>query len=467
MSLQTTTMAEKILGAHRVARHPTGTELIHVDRIYMDESAHVCMAQLRERGIGVPNPASKYLMVSHLAPVFDRQKGPTDTEIIDIFKRLEEFVEAFGVDLLRYDDPRQGIYHVVAPEQGITLPGMVVAGTDSHMTTHGGIGALGVSVGYDDATHILTNDSIWLRPPDSLLVAVDGTLGFGVSAKDLALFVVSELGAKGALGACVEFAGSTIRSLEVAGRMTLCNLMLEAGARGALVAIDDKTLDYVRGRPFSPKGETWDLAETFWRSLSSGEDANYCNRVSIDASDVAPMVSWGTTPDHVAPVTESVPELNAFGTDTDRRQAEAALDYMGLAPGTRLEYIPVDEIFIGSCTNGRIEDLRAAAAVLRGNQVVVPGLVVAGSTPVQRQAEAEGLDRVFIDSGLRWGSAGCAMCFGHHDMIVSPGRRCASTTNRSFPGRQGPGARTHLMSPQMAAAAALTGRIVDLRKLRR
>jgi len=248
--------------------------------------------------------------------------------------------------------------------------------------------------------------------------------------------------------------------------MTLCNLMLEAGARGALVAPDDKTLDYVKGRPHAPKDEFWDRAETYWRTLVSGEQATYRERVSIDASEIAPMVSWGTTPDHVAPVTETVPNPRGGATETQRLQAVGALEYMGLAPGTRLQDIPIDEVFIGSCTNGRIDDLRAAADVLRGRRAVVPGLVVAGSTPTQRQAEAEGLDRVFIEAGMKWGSAGCSMCFGHHDTIVAPGRRCASTTNRSFPGRQGPGARTHLMGPEMAAAAALTGRITDVRKLR-
>ncbi len=458
------TVCEKILKNHRVVSQTDGSQLLHVDRIYMDESAYNCLFQLREKGLTVPRPADKYLMVSHLAPTFNRSAGPTDPEIKRVFALLDEFADEYAIDVLRYDDDRQGIYHVVAPERGITLPGLIVTGTDSHMTSHGGVGALGISVGYDEAVHILSTNALWQDPRSSMAVHIEGNVPEGSTPKDLALFVISQIGAHGGHGHCIEFFGPAIDALSIEGRMTLCNMMLEAGAWAAIVPPDEKTILYFEGRPNAPKGKLWDQAMTYWRTLQPDPGAHYAEKITLDAWDVVPMVSWGTKPDQVIPIHEEIPAAQVGGADDNG--VSSALRYMDLKPGTPIEGLKIDQVFIGSCTNGRIEDLRVAADILRGRKAVVPGLVTPGSTAVRRQAEMEGLDRVFLDAGLLWGEAGCSLCFGHHDSVVPSGKRCASTTNRSFPGRQGPGSRTHLMSPAMVAAASVTGKITDIRKLR-
>lgn len=458
------TVCEKILHDHRIVSQADGSQLLQIDRIYMDESAYNCLFQLREKGLTVPRPADKYLMVSHLAPTFDRAEGPKDPEIKRIFGLLDEFANEYGIDVLRYDDDRQGIYHVVAPEQGITLPGLIVTGTDSHMTSHGGVGALGISVGYDEAVHILSTNALWQDPRSTMTIRIEGALPAGSSAKDLALYVISRIGAHGGHGHCIEFSGTSIDALGIEGRMTLCNMMLEAGAWAAIVPPDDKTIAYFEGRPSAPKGAMWDEAVAYWRTLRPDPGARYAERIALDARDIAPMVSWGIRPDQVIPIHACIPEPQAGDVGAGDDGAAEALRYMDLLPGTPIEGLTIDQVFIGSCTNGRIEDLRVAADILKGRKAVVPGLVTPGSTAVRKQAEAEGLDRIFLDAGLLWGEAGCSLCFGHHDSVVPSGKRCASTTNRSFPGRQGPGSRTHLMSPAMVAAAAVTGRITDVRK---
>ena len=460
------TLSQKILADHKIATLSKDAQLVRVDRLYMDESCYHCLAELRVRGLMVKTPATKYAMVSHLAPTFNRAAGPTDPEINTIFRLLEQFEAEYGIDLLHYNDPRQGIYHVVGPEQGITLPGLLVAGTDSHMTTHGGVGALSFSVGYEETIHILAHDAVWSYAMPPILIEIWDEVPFGMSPKDLSLDVVRRIGANGGLNCCIEFAGSAVSRLSVEGRMTLCNLMVEAGARAAIVAVDDKTIDYFHNRPSAPKDQDWDKALEYWRDLTVDSDAKFLRRYSFSAADLEPLVSWGTTTEHVIPVTGAVPEPSTASTDAEAEDWRAALDYMGLQSGRPIEGLPMDQVFIGSCTNGRIEDLRAAAAVLKNREALIPGLVVPGSTPVKKQAESEGLDKIFLNSGLKWGEAGCSMCFGHHDSIVPPGQRCASTTNRSFPGRQGPGSRTHLMSPAMAAAAAVSGRIIDVRKIK-
>jgi len=458
------TVCQKILHNHRIVSQTDGSQLLHVDRIYMDESAYNCLFQLREKGLTVPRPADKYLMVSHLAPTFDRAAGPTDPEIKRVFALLDEFASEYGIDVLRYDDDRQGIYHVVAPERGITLPGLIVTGTDSHMTSHGGVGALGISVGYDEAVHILNTNALWQDPRSSMAIHIIGNLPAGSAPKDLALYTISQIGAHGGHGHCIEFFGPAVDALGIEGRMTLCNMMLEAGAWAAIVPPDHKTIRYFEGLPNSPKGELWNQAEAYWGTLRPDPDAHYVETVTLDAADVVPMVSWGIKPDQVIPIHEQIPEVQVDG-DGDNGITEA-LRYMNLKSGMPIEGLKIDQVFIGSCTNGRIEDLRVASDILRGRKAVVPGLVTPGSTAVRIQAEKEGIDRVFLDAGLLWGEAGCSLCFGHHDSVVSPGNRCASTTNRSFPGRQGPGSMTHLMSPAMVAAASITGKITDVRKLR-
>ncbi len=458
------TLVQKIFDAHLI-KAQSGASLVQVDRMYMDESSYLCFDTLRAARLNVKTPGNMYVMVSHLAPTYEREKGPTDPEIKWIFEKLEDVSERFDVHVLRYDDSRQGIYHVVGPEQGITLPGMLMAGTDSHMTTHGALGALTFSVGYDEAVHVLVSDTLWVYEFEVLNLRLDGHLPSGVGAKDLALYAVSSLGASGASNCIVEITGETLLSLPPAGRMTLCNLMVEAGARGAVMPVDDITLDYVTRRPGAPKGAKLDKALSWWKELVPDRGARYDRSLCIDVSEVEPTVSWGTTTAQVAAIGGHVPDPAQAENGKIAKACSDALNYMALTPGHPIAGIPIDQVFIGSCTNGRIEDLREAAAVLQGRKAVVPGLVTPGSTPVRLQAEQEGLHRVFLDAGLAWGEAGCSMCFGHHDAIVSPGNRCASTTNRSFPGRQGPNARTHLMSPAMAAAAAVTGCITDYRSL--
>jgi 3-isopropylmalate/(R)-2-methylmalate dehydratase large subunit len=379
-----------------------------------------------------------------------------------MIETLEANAAAHGVPCIGLQDPRQGIVHVIGPERGLTLPGLTLTCGDSHTSTHGAFGALAFGIGATEVAHVLATQTVWQQRPRRMRIRVDGRLGPGVSAKDIALHWIAHLGADAARGHAIEYAGPAVRALSMEGRLTLCNLSIEGGARSGMIAPDDTTFAYLRGRPEAP--DDFDRACADWATLVSDDGAAFDRDVSIDAADIAPVVTWGTSPEDALPVTACLPDPAGAAPDVATRW-RAAMEYMGLEPGRPLAGTPVDRVFIGSCTNARIEDLRAAAAVLAGRRATVPGMVSPGSTPVRRQAEAEGLDRIFVAAGLDWVASGCSMCVGMNGDLIAPGERCASTTNRNFRGRQGPGARTHLMSPAMVAAAAVTGTIADVRPL--
>ena len=370
-----------------------------------------------------------------------------------------------GVALLDLDDPRQGIVHVAFPEQGLTLPGFTVVCGDSHTSTHGAFGALAFGIGASEVSHVLATQTLWQKRPRTMRVTVDGRLGAHVSAKDLILAIIARIGAAGATGHVLEYAGAAIRALPMEARMTVCNMSIEAGGRAGLIAPDETTFAWLEGRAMAPKGALWDQAVAAWRALPSDAGALFDREVVLHGAAVAPTATWGTSPETALPIDAHVPDPAAESDPVRRRTLEEQLRYMDLRPGTPLEGLAIDQVFIGSCTNSRLPDLVAAADVLRGRRAVVPGLVVPGSTPIKREAEALGLDRVFTDAGLVWGEAGCSMCVGMNGDLVTAGRRCASTSNRNFQGRQGQGSRTHLMSPAMAAAAAVRGAITDVRVL--
>jgi 3-isopropylmalate/(R)-2-methylmalate dehydratase large subunit len=382
---------------------------------------------------------------------------------------LMENSRALGITVFELADRRQGIVHVIGPEQGISQPGMTIVCADSHTSTHGALGALAFGVGMTQATQVLATQTLWQRKPKAMRISVEGELGFGVTAKDVILAIIRTIGAAGAVGHVIEYAGSAIRGLSMEGRLTVCNMSIEAGARAGMIAPDQTTFDYVKGRPYAPAGDRWDRAVERWSKVCSDPDAVFDREVTLDAAGIAPMVTWGTSLEDVAPIDGSVPDPGAAGTAERRDSMSKALAYMGLEPGRPLSDIPVDRVFIGSCTNGRMEDLRSAAAVVRGHRVApsVEAWVVPGSGLVKAEAEAEGLDTVFLEAGFQWREAGCSLCLGTNGETVAAGKRCASTSNRNFQGRQGRGARTHLMSPPMAAAAALAGHLTDVRQLQR
>ncbi len=460
------TMFEKIWRSHLVAEED-GLGLLYIDRHFLQDGPRRKFEVLEEAGVGVRRPDLTFATVDHYVP--------TDgTPLEDVPKGRRRGIADIGADAARHGiphfglgDPRQGIVHVVGPEQGISLPGTTIVCNDSHTPTHGGIGAFAFGIGSTECGHVLATQTLWMKKPRTMRVVIDGRAPEGVGAKDLALAVVGRLGAAGAAGHVVEFAGQAVRALSVEGRLTLCNLATECGARGAMVAPDETTYAYLAGRPHAPAGPAWDRAVARWRTLPGDPGAAFDREVAIDAADLAPLVTWGISPDQVLPISARVPDPEA-APDAGRRIAwRRALDYMDLAPGTPLDGIAIDRVFIGSCTNGRIEDLRAAAHLVAGRRAVVPAWVVPGSAGVRAAAEAEGLDRVFRDAGFAWRQPGCSMCVAQNGDVVAPGERSASTTNRNFVGRQGPGARTHLVSPATAAAAAVTGRLTDHRRLGR
>jgi 3-isopropylmalate/(R)-2-methylmalate dehydratase large subunit len=462
---QPQTIIDKLWSAHEILRRDDGESLLWVDRHYVHEGSFHAFAKLAARGVKVAEPELTFGVTDHYVPT-RRPHGKIDNpELARMVRQLEENTAAHGVKLFGLADRRQGIVHVVGPEQGLTLPGFLIVCGDSHTSTHGALGAYAFGIGASEVAHVLMTQTIWQKKPKTMRVTVDGASAAGVCAKDIVLAVIAQIGADGATGCALEFAGSAIRALSIEGRLTLCNMSIEAGARCGIVAPDASTFSYLKGRPYAPQGAQFDQAVESWSKLRTDDDALFDREVALDARHVAPTVTWGTSPEDALPIGASVPDPAAESNSERASHMRDALAYMGLAPGKKLTEIAIDRVFIGSCTNARIEDLRAAAAVLAGRTSKVPGLVSAGSTPVKRQAEEEGLDRVFREAGLQWGESGCSMCVGLNGDLVAPGERCASTTNRNFRGRQGPAARTHLMSPAMAAAAAVTGHLADVREL--
>jgi 3-isopropylmalate/(R)-2-methylmalate dehydratase large subunit len=459
------TMLDKIWARHVVATGPDGRALLYVDRHLVHEGSFHAFEMLRRAGRGVRRPDLTVAVADHYVPTARAADGIADPEIRAKVDELGRNAGEWGIPLLGIGDPRQGIVHVVGPELGATLPGLTVVCGDSHTATHGALGALALGIGASEVAHVLATQTLWQRQPRVMRVWVDGRLGFGVAPKDLALHLVATIGAAGGTGHVLEYAGPAIRALSMEARMTLCNMAIEAGSRVAMVAPDETTYGYLEGRPLAPRGDAWARALAVWRTLASDPDARFDQEVALDASAIAPTVTWGTSPEDALPITGRVPDPAAAGDPVRRASLNRALAYMGLQPETPLEAIQVDRVFIGSCTNSRLEDLRAVAAVVRGRRAVVPAMVVPGSGQVRRAAEAEGLDRVFRDAGFEWREPGCSMCVAMNGDAARPGERVASTSNRNFEGRQGPGARTHLMSPAMAAAAAVTGRLTDVRRL--
>jgi 3-isopropylmalate/(R)-2-methylmalate dehydratase large subunit len=459
------TLIDKLWAAHEIVRREDGEALLWVDRHYVHEGSFHAFSRIAERGAPVAEPGLTFGVADHYVPTRGSRHAIANPEIARMVRQFEENTAKHQIKAFGLDDPRQGIVHVVGPEQGLTLPGLLIVCGDSHTSTHGALGAYAFGIGASEVAHVLMTQTIWQRKPRRMRITVDGRLGPGIAAKDIALAVIAHIGAGGATGHAIEFAGSAIRSLTVEGRLTLCNMSIEAGGRCGMVAPDEATFGYLKGRPYVPAGEEFDRAVEAWSALTTDGNARFDREVSLDAAAIAPVVTWGTSPEDALPIDASVPDPAREPDQARAKYLREALAYMGIAPGKKLTDIAVDRVFIGSCTNSRIEDLRVAAAVLAGRTSKVPGLVSAGSSLVKRRAEEEGLDRIFRDAGLEWGESGCSMCVAINGDLVPPGERCASTTNRNFRGRQGPGARTHLMSPAMAAAAAVTGHLTDVRPL--
>ena len=465
---QPKTLFDKIWESHVVDVQEDGTCLLYIDRQIIHEiTSAQAFEGLRAAGRTVRRPEAQLLVPDHNVPTTDRSLPIENEESRIQIDLLKENAEAFGLPYIELNDIRQGIVHVIGPEQGFTLPGLTMACGDSHTSTHGAFGCLAFGIGTSEVEHVLATQSLIQRPAKNMRVTVDGALPPGVVAKDLALAIIGAIGTAGGTGCVIEYAGKAVEDLSMEGRMTLCNMTIEGGARAGLVAPDQTTFDYVKGRPMAPKGAAWEQAEAYWRTLPSDPGATYDKEVTISAASIEPQVTWGTSPEMVLPISGSVPDPSGEEDGNRKRSLERAIEYMGLSAGQALTDIRVDKVFIGSCTNSRIEDLRTAAAVARGRSVAdgVHAMVVPGSGLVKHQAEEEGLDAVFKEAGFDWREPGCSMCIAMNGDMLQPGERSASTSNRNFEGRQGPGGRTHLMSPAMAAAAAVNGHLSDHREL--
>ena len=461
------TMFDKIWDDHVVREEPDQPDLLYIDLHLVHEvTSPQAFDGLRLAGRKVRRADLTIATMDHNVPTTDRSTPTTDEIARRQMEVLARNCEEFGLTLYDLHHARQGIVHVIGPELGLTQPGLTVVCGDSHTATHGALGALAFGVGTSEVEHVLATQCLLQARPKTMEIRVGGRLGAGVTAKDLILAIIGQIGTDGGTGYAVEYAGEAIRALSMDGRMTLCNMTIEAGARCGMVAPDDKTFEYLAGRLFAPKGAEWDAALAEWRKLPTDDGARFDRVVEVDGSRVAPQVTWGTSPGQVAPVTGRVPDPAGFGTSAERQAVERALAYMDLRPGTPIQEIAVDRVFIGACTNGRIEDFRAAARAVKGRRVAptVRALAVPGSMGVKRQAEAEGLDRILKEAGFEWREPGCSMCLGMNPDILQPGERCAATSNRNFEGRQGKGGRTHLVSPPMAAAAAIAGHFVDVRE---
>jgi 3-isopropylmalate/(R)-2-methylmalate dehydratase large subunit len=475
MASRPRTLYEKIWDDHVVDRRDDGTCIVYIDRHLVHEvTSPQAFEGLRREGRPVRRPDLTLAVPDHNLPTTPRVDASgqriaiADPESAQQLAMLESNVAEFGVPYIDATAATQGIVHVVGPEQGFTLPGTTLVCGDSHTASHGALGALAFGIGTSEVEHVLATQTLQLAPSKTMEVRIGGTLGFGVSAKDVALAIIGKIGAAGGTGYVIEFTGSVIHDLSIEGRLTVSNMAIEGGARSGLIAPDDKTFEYLKGRPMAPAGADWDAAVAYWRTMPSDTNAVFDKTVILDAADIGPNVTWGTSPEDVVAITGTVPDPMSFADPGKQEAAAKSLAYMGLTPGMRMQDVTVENIFIGSCTNSRIEDLRAAAAVIKGRHKAAGvkwAIVVPGSGLVKRQAEAEGLDRIFIDAGLEWREPGCSACLGMNPDKVPAGERCASTSNRNFVGRQGPGARTHLVSPAMAAAAAVTGRLTDVREL--
>ncbi len=469
MTTKPRTLFDKIFDAHLIHEDKDGTCLIYIDRHLVHEvTSPQAFEGLRVAGRKVHRPNQTLAVADHNVPTtHDRLQGIKDETSRIQVQTLADNTKEFGIQYFPMDDVRQGIVHVVGPEQGFTLPGTTIVCGDSHTSTHGAFGALAFGIGTSEVEHVLATQTLIQKRAKNMCVTVNGQLGLGVTAKDITLAIIAKIGTAGGTGYVIEYAGSAIQSLSVEGRMTVCNMSIEAGARAGLIAPDEKTFEYLKGRPLAPKGAEWDKAVAYWKTLPTDANAAFDVEVTLDANDIIPQVTWGTSPQDVLPITGAIPSLEDF--PEERRDTMArTLEYMNLKPGTKLTDIPIDKVFIGSCTNARIEDMREVAKVVKGHHVaknVKQAMVVPGSGLVKQQAEQEGLDKIFLDAGFEWREAGCSMCLAMNNDRLEPGERCAATSNRNFEGRQGRGGRTHLMSPAMAAAAAIEGHLTDVRKM--
>ncbi|MCZ8317105.1 3-isopropylmalate dehydratase large subunit [Phreatobacter sp.] len=455
---------DRLWDRHVVKRREDGLSLLWIDRHFVHEGSHHAFGQIAARGAKVARPDLTFGVADHYVPTRGRGGPVPDASIARMVDQLSANTAAHGITLFGLDDPRQGIVHVTGTEQGLTLPGLTVVCGDSHTSTHGAFGAYAFGIGASEVAHVLATQTLWQKKPKRMRISVEGATAPGITAKDIMLTIIATIGADGAAGHAIEYAGTAIRALSMEGRMTLCNMSIEAGGRCGMVAPDGTTVAYLKGRPFAPDGALWDRAQEDWAGLASDADAVFDREVALEAAVIAPTVTWGVSPEQALPITAAVPDPEAMADPVKAAAARDAIAYMGLTPGQPLASVPVDRVFIGSCTNSRIEDLRAAAKVLAGHRARVPGMVSPGSSLVKQQAEEEGLARIFTEAGLEWVASGCSMCVGMNGDTVPAGERCASTTNRNFKGRQGPGARTHLMSPAMVAAAAVTGKLTDVRQ---
>ncbi len=463
------TLFDKIWDNHLVETQEDGTCLLYIDRHLVHEvTSPQAFEGLRMADRSVRRPEATLAVADHNVPTTDRSQGIADEESRIQVETLEKNCADFGVPYFQTDDIRQGIVHIVGPEQGFTQPGTTIVCGDSHTATHGAFGALAFGIGTSEVEHVLATQTLLQKPARNMRITVEGDLAPGITAKDIVLAIIGKIGTAGGTGYVIEYAGDAIRNLSMEGRMTVCNMTIEGGARAGLIAPDEKTFEYLKGRPMSPKAGAWEQAVAYWKTLPSDEGASYDEEVVIKAADIVPQVTWGTSPEDVLPITGNVPNPADEADENKRASIERALDYMGLEAGMALEDVTIDRVFIGSCTNGRIEDLREAASIAKGRKVadnVTNAMVVPGSGLVKEQAEEEGLDTIFTEAGFEWREPGCSMCLAMNADKLEPGERCASTSNRNFEGRQGRGGRTHLVSPAMAAAAAITGKLADVRKL--
>ena len=460
------TLFEKIWNEHIIYERDDGESLLYIDRHLIHDLHYRSFASLKSQGIPIKEPGKLFGVPDHSVPTTaknleDIPKG----EMREAIEGLQRSAKDVGYVHFPITDKRHGIVHVVGPEQGITLPGITLVCGDSHTSTHGALGCLSFGIGATEVEHVLATQTLWQRRPQMMRITITGQLALGVSAKDLILTIIKKISAAGGTGYAIEYTGSAIDKMSVEGRMTLCNMTIEAGSRTGIIAPDDTTISYCKGLPYAPKGPLWDEAVSFWRTLRSDKDAYFDKELTIDGSAVIPMVTWGNSPQWALPISGSIPDPSLENDPMLRAEMEASLDYMDLKPGTSLSEIPIDTVFIGACTNSRIEDMRAAAVVIKGQKAKVRTLVVPGSGLVKAQAEMEGLDKIFTDAGMEWREPGCSMCIALNGDMLKPGQRAASTSNRNFQGRQGLGSRTHLVSPAMAAAASVAGHFIDVRNL--